>query len=65
MPYLRNGGYVYGAGRDAFQWISGADVKYLRDFAFSIGDRYRDLEPDADLVSPEKDYNLRSFEGWA
>jgi len=50
---------------DAFQWISGAEVKYLRDFAFSIGDRYRDLEPDSDLVSPEKDYNLRSFEGWA
>lgn len=74
------GGYVYGAEGiwgadiepaatikmwDAFQWISGTEVKYLRDFALSIGDRYRDLEPDADLVSPEKDYNLRSFEGWA
>ena len=50
---------------DAFQWISGAQMKYLRDFAFSIGRRYQDLEPDADLVSPDKDYNLKSYEGWA
>jgi hypothetical protein len=50
---------------DAFQWISGAEVKYLRDFAFSIGKRYEDLEPDADLVSPDKNYDLKSYEGWA
>lgn len=74
------GGYVYGAEGiwgadiepdapvkmwDAFQWSSGAQVKYLRDFAFSIGKRYEELEPDADLVSPDKDYNLRAYEGWA
>lgn len=74
------GGYVYGAEGiwgadiepaapikmwDAFQWISGAEVKYLRDFAFSIGDRYLELEPDADLVSPDKDHNVKSYEGWA
>ena len=74
------GGHVYGAEGiwgadiepaapikmwDAFQWISGAQMKYLRDFAFSIGKRYQELEPDADLVSPNKDYNLKAYEGWA
>jgi hypothetical protein len=74
------GGYVYGAEGiwgadieaaapikmwDAFQWISGTEVKYLRDFALSIGDKYRELEPNADLVSPDKDHNVKSYEGWA
>ena len=74
------GGYVYGAEGvwgadiepaaptnmwDAFQWISGAQVKYLRDFAFSLGNRYQDLQPDSNLVSPDKDHNLHSFDGWA
>ena len=30
-----------------------------------IGRRYQDLVPDADLVSPNKTPNLRSYEGWA
>lgn len=74
------GGYVYGAEGiwgadiepaapvkmwDAFRWNSGAQVKYLRDFVFSIGRRYEKLEPDANLVSPNKNYNLTSYEGWA
>lgn len=74
------GGHVYGAEGiwgadiepaapikmwDAFQWVSGTEMKYLRDFAFSIGKRYQDLQPDAGLVSPDKDYNLRSYDGWA
>jgi uncharacterized protein DUF4038/uncharacterized protein DUF5060/collagenase-like protein with putative collagen-binding domain len=74
------GGHVYGAEGiwgadiepaapikmwDAFQWISGAQMKYLRDFAFSIGRRYQELEPNADLVSPNKDHNLKAYEGWA
>ena len=74
------GGYVYGAEGiwgadiepaapikmwDAFQWISGAEVKYLREFAFSIGRRYEELAPNADLVSPDKDHNLLSYDGWA
>lgn len=50
---------------DAFQWISGAQMKFLRQFAFSVGRRYQDLEPDADLVSPDKNANLKSYEGWA
>ncbi len=50
---------------DAFQWNSAAEMQYLRTFAFSIGKRYQDLAPDADLVSPDKTHDLRSYEGWA
>jgi hypothetical protein len=50
---------------DAFGWESGAQVKYLRTFAFSIGSRFRDLEPDADLLTPNKTYESMTYEGWA
>jgi hypothetical protein len=72
-------GHVYGAegiwGADiepdapvhmweAFQWRSGAEMQYLRTFAFST-QRYQELVPMADLVSPNKTYNILSYEGWA
>ncbi len=50
---------------DAFQWQSAAQMQYLRTFAFSIGRRYQDLAPDANLVSPHENANLRAYEGWA
>lgn len=50
---------------DAFQWRSGAEMQYLRTFALSIGKRYQELEPDADLVSPNKTHVVRGYEGWA
>jgi hypothetical protein len=74
------GGHVYGAEGiwgadiereaptkmwDAFQWRSGAEMQHLRTFALSIGKRYQELEPDADLVSPNKTAVLRGYEGWA
>jgi hypothetical protein len=73
-------GYVYGAEGiwggdiepeaptkmwDAFTWKSGAQVRYLKDFIFSIGDRYQELEPMADLVSPNKNHELLAYDGWA
>jgi hypothetical protein len=73
-------GHVYGAegiwGADiepsapvhmweAFQWESGNQMKHLRTFAFSIGKRYQDLVPLADLVSPNKSHETLSYEGWA
>ena len=73
-------GHVYGAegiwGADiepeapvkmweAFQWSSGSQMRYLRDFAFSIGKRYQELVPIADLVTPNKTHNYRAYEGWA
>ena len=77
---MQFGGHVYGAEGiwgadieptapikmwDAFQWRSAAQMQYLRVFAFSIGKRYQDLVPDANLVSPNKDHNVRAYEGWA
>jgi hypothetical protein len=50
---------------DAFGWESGAQVKHLRTFAFANGTRFQDLEPDADLVNPNKTHESMSFEGWA
>ncbi len=50
---------------DAFRWNSGAQMRHLRTFALSIGNRYQDLVPDADLVSPNKTHVLQSYEGWA
>jgi hypothetical protein len=50
---------------DAFQWRSGAEMQYLRTFAFSIGKRYQELVPLADLVSPNKTHDILSYEGWA
>lgn len=73
-------GHVYGAegiwGADiepsapvhmweAFQWKSASQMHYLRDFAFSIGKRYQELVPDADLVSPNKTHDILSYTGWA
>ena len=73
-------GHVYGAegiwGADieptapvhmweAFQWRSGAEMQYLRTFAFSIGKRYQELVPMADLVSPNKTSETLSYDGWA
>ena len=40
-------------------------MKYLRTFAFSIGKRYQDLVPIADLVSPDKTHDILSYVGWA
>ena len=72
-------GHVYGAegiwGADiepsapvhmweAFQWRSGAEMQYLRAFAFCTS-RYQELVPDADLVSPNKTLDILSYEGWA
>ncbi len=50
---------------DAFQWRSGAEVQFLRTFAFSIGRRYQELVPLADLVSPNKTHSVLSYDGWA
>jgi hypothetical protein len=50
---------------DAFQWKSGAEMKHLKTFAFSIGKHYQELVPLADLVFPNKTHDIFSYEGWA
>jgi hypothetical protein len=34
-------------------------------FVFSIGKRYQELVPIADLVSPNKTHVIKGYEGWA
>jgi hypothetical protein len=50
---------------DAFQWRSGAEMQYLKTFAFSIGKKFQELVPDANLVSPDKTHVTLGYEGWA
>ena len=50
---------------DAFKWESAADMQHLRTFVFSIGQRYQELEPMADLVSPNKTHEILGYDGWA
>ena len=50
---------------DAFQWQSGAEMQHLRRFAFSMGRRFQELVPDANLVSPNKTHVTLGYEGWA
>jgi hypothetical protein len=50
---------------DAFKWASGAQMQFLRTFAFSIGKRYQELVPMADLVSPNKSADIQGYDGWA
>jgi hypothetical protein len=50
---------------DAFQWKSGAEMQFLKTFIFSIGKKYQDLVPLADLVSPNKTEKIWGYEGWA
>jgi hypothetical protein len=40
-------------------------MQYLQTFAFSIGKRYQELVPLADLVSPNKTQITLGYEGWA
>jgi hypothetical protein len=50
---------------DAFQWNSAAQMQFLRTFASSIGRRFQELIPLADLISPNKTSAIRAYEGWA
>jgi hypothetical protein len=50
---------------DAFQWNSARQMQHLPSFAFAIGKRYQELIPNADLVTPNRTSNVRSYEGWA
>jgi hypothetical protein len=50
---------------ESFQWNSASQMKYLKDFAFSIGTRYRDLVPEPALISPNKSGVIEGYEGWA
>lgn len=73
-------GYIYGAEGiwgaetepeanvkmwEALTWSSAHSVTHFKAFVFSAGARYRDLEPNAEWVSPSRSHDANSFEGWA
>jgi hypothetical protein len=49
---------------DAFQWNSGAQMKYLPQFILSSGSKYQDLVPDQ-FVVPNQTHTIKGYEGWA
>jgi hypothetical protein len=50
---------------DAFQYTSAAQMKYLKEFAFSIGPAYQDLVPEPDLITPARTEIKEGYDGWA
>ena len=50
---------------DAFTWKSGDEMQHLKTFAFSIGKKYQELEPQTDLVTPNRTADVLGYEGWA
>jgi hypothetical protein len=50
---------------DSFKWKSGGEVQHLRTFAEVRGQRYRGLEPKAEMVMPNKTGPDFSYYGWA
>ena len=50
---------------DALKYQSGAQVQYVKDFISIIGDRYRDLTPEAELITPNKYGEPLGHKGWA
>jgi hypothetical protein len=50
---------------EALAWRSGAQMAHLRTFALSEGNAYQYLEPEADLVTPNKTAETQGNEGWA
>lgn len=50
---------------DSFKWSNGAQVQHLKAFAEARGQRYRALEPKAELVMPNKTGPDFSYYGWS
>lgn len=49
---------------DSFQWRSAGQVRHLRTFAEVRGLRYRELEPQAELIVPNKTGPGYGYYGW-
>ena len=50
---------------DAILWQSGEMVIPFMKFAMSEGNKYQDLAPDCNFVSPNKTHDYDGFDGWA
>jgi hypothetical protein len=49
----------------SFTWRSGEQIQHLKSFAMAKGMRYRELEPKAELVFPNKSGPDFSYHGWS
>lgn len=49
----------------AMQWPSAAQMQHLKAFVLSEGDRYQQLQPARDLVSPNNSGKDKGLDGWA
>ena len=73
-------GYIYGAEGvwsadiekdskykiwDALQFKSGEQIQYILDFVMAFGNKYKKLEPNADLITPNKMADPMGYRGWA
>jgi hypothetical protein len=50
---------------DALGFKSGKQVPFFRDFVFCQGERYQELIPDVELVTPNKSGEALAYRGWA
>lgn len=50
---------------EAFHWRSAGQIRYLTNFAGVRGDRYRQLEPNAELVVPGRSGPDVGYYGWS
>lgn len=50
---------------DSFTWRSAGQIRHISAFAEGAGDRFHDLEPDAELIVPNKTGPGYGYFGWA
>ena len=50
---------------ETLTWKSGDQMRHLRTFVMAQGARYRDLVPDAELVTPCRTGDPNGYKGWA
>ncbi|MFC1527008.1 DUF4038 domain-containing protein, partial [Candidatus Latescibacterota bacterium] len=50
---------------EAMEWPGGGQMRHVRSFLMSEGDRYRELVPSPQLLSPNRDGPVVGFDGWA
>ncbi|GAH74908.1 unnamed protein product, partial [marine sediment metagenome] len=46
---------------EGLQWSSADMIRVFKKFVLSEGLRYRDLVPGVDLISPNRDHNVKSY----
>ena len=50
---------------DCMEWPGAGQRQYVRSFVMSVGDRYRELVPSIQLVTPNRHGPVAGYNGWA